>query len=68
MFDDNVKNKVIFKVIDNTRDGETMTLEFDVGPDMHMATFHRLCKYAALAQGYGSETVEEYFGETCFED
>lgn len=47
---------------------EDMDLTYEVDEDMHISTLHRLCKSFARAAGFGEQLVENYFGETQWED
>lgn len=38
-------------------------MAFKAFPDMHIATFHKLCRRFALAIGYAESSVDEYFGD-----
>ena len=65
---DGEKQKIIFINIDPNPYANNMRLEFECSEDMPLSEFHRLCKYAAAAMGFGERTIEEYFGESHFED
>lgn len=42
--------------------------EFQISSDASIAEIHRLCKTIAAMLGYSEKSIEEYFGETCFDD
>ena len=42
-------------------------VRFGVSPDISLHQFHRLCKLFALTMGYPESSVEETFGEDCWE-
>lgn len=44
------------------------TCEFQISADAHISEIHRLCKSIAALLGYSEKSIEEYFGETCFDD
>ena len=46
---------------------EDVDVRFGVNPDISLHQFHRLCKRFALAMGYPESSVEEAFGEDCWE-
>lgn len=50
-------------------DDTNVSFDFTENEDeMNCARFHDYCKRFAIAIGYLPETVEKYFGETCYED
>lgn len=46
---------------------EDIDVRFGVTHDIGLSQFHRLCKRFALAMGYPESSVEEIFGEDCWE-
>lgn len=42
--------------------------EFELSSDAHISEIHRLCKTIAAMLGYSEKSIEEYFGETCFDE
>jgi adenosine deaminase len=62
------KVRVSFSLMYDNPPYEDMDLTYEVAEDMHISTFHRLCKNFARAAGFTEQSVEKYFGETQWED
>ena len=50
-------------------ESEHFVLEFpNCGDEMHISEFHRLCKQFAATFGYATESIEKYFGDSCWDE
>lgn len=64
-------DKFMFAHINGNRNhwAEDIKASFEVPEDSYtIASYHRFCKRFGIAMGYSPELVEEYFGETVYED
>lgn len=66
-----LKNKMIFKLVDNTRLNQfnescelkkTWYGEMEDGEIIDIETYYIMCKEFAKAMGFAEKTVEEWFG------
>ena len=65
-------NELTFSLKDNSGRtdelNETISITFSVPEGMSIWILHRYCKQFAAAMGYAEASIEEYFGETCWDD